>query len=52
MVKCDLCDGQPTCVRFCPTGALTYVEASTANLKKRRAATLKFSELSKKLGPG
>jgi len=24
--KCDLCDGDPVCARFCPTGALTYVE--------------------------
>jgi Fe-S-cluster-containing hydrogenase component 2 len=23
--KCDLCSGDPQCVRFCPTGALTYV---------------------------
>lgn len=22
--KCDLCDGQPTCVKFCPTGAITF----------------------------
>jgi len=24
--KCDLCGGDPVCARFCPTGALTYVE--------------------------
>ena len=23
-LKCDLCDGQPACAKFCPTGALTY----------------------------
>ena len=22
--KCDLCGGEPQCVKFCPTGALTY----------------------------
>lgn len=22
--KCDLCDGDPVCVKFCPTGALEY----------------------------
>ena len=22
--KCDLCGGNPQCVKFCPTGALTY----------------------------
>lgn len=23
-VKCDLCDGEPQCVKFCPLGAITY----------------------------
>jgi carbon-monoxide dehydrogenase iron sulfur subunit len=22
--KCDLCDGDPVCVKFCPTGAIQY----------------------------
>ena len=26
--KCDLCDGDPTCVKVCPTGALTFEEVS------------------------
>ena len=24
IVKCDLCDGNPACARFCPTKALEY----------------------------
>jgi anaerobic carbon-monoxide dehydrogenase iron sulfur subunit len=28
VLKCDLCDGDPTCVKVCPTGALTYEELS------------------------
>ena len=28
VLKCDLCDGDPTCVKVCPTGALTYEEIS------------------------
>lgn len=24
-IKCDLCDGDPECVKFCPTGALKVV---------------------------
>jgi Fe-S-cluster-containing hydrogenase component 2 len=24
--KCDLCRGDPQCVKYCPTGALTYVK--------------------------
>jgi ferredoxin len=23
-MKCDLCKGDPSCVRFCATGALTF----------------------------
>lgn len=25
VTKCDLCDGDPRCVKFCPTGAMQYV---------------------------
>ena len=25
VTKCDLCDGDPKCAKFCPTGALKYV---------------------------
>jgi len=28
--KCDLCQGAPRCVPFCPTGALTYDPAAEA----------------------
>lgn len=28
MAKCDLCDGDPACVRACPTGALRYRTAA------------------------
>ena len=28
--KCDLCGGDPQCVKFCPTGALTFVKAGEA----------------------
>ena len=27
VIKCDLCDGDPQCVRFCETEAIRYVEA-------------------------
>lgn len=32
--KCDLCDGEPVCVKFCAYGALTYVESDEANKDK------------------
>ncbi|MGC8492081.1 MAG: 4Fe-4S dicluster domain-containing protein [Syntrophobacteraceae bacterium] len=28
VLKCDLCDGDPTCAKVCPTGALTCEEIS------------------------
>lgn len=44
MIKCDLCDGEPLCVSFCDTKAIDYVDASMANLKKKRSAGERFSE--------
>jgi len=49
VVKCDLCNGEPVCAKFCDPQALQYVKATTANMKKQRAAAQKFSELMKKL---
>lgn len=43
MIKCDLCDGDPTCVRFCDPGALQYVPASSVNLMKKRDAGQQLS---------
>jgi carbon-monoxide dehydrogenase iron sulfur subunit len=45
VIKCELCDGDPACVKFCQPQALQYVPASTVNLRKKREAGLKFSEL-------
>lgn len=37
-IKCDLCGGvEPWCVRFCEPGALTYKQASTVSVDKKRA---------------
>jgi len=48
VIKCNHCDGEPTCVSFCQPEAIEYVETSTVNLKKKRVAAEKFSELMKK----
>ena len=34
--KCDLCGGDPDCVKACPTPALTYVDAEQTGLAKMR----------------
>jgi Fe-S-cluster-containing dehydrogenase component len=36
MMKCQFCDGDPVCVKFCETKALQFVEVSEASLKKKR----------------
>jgi len=35
-VKCDLCGGDPWCVKICPTGALQYVRADMVDWTRRR----------------
>ncbi len=45
VIKCDYCDGDPKCVAFCETKAVDYIDAERANLKKKREAVLKYSEL-------
>jgi Fe-S-cluster-containing hydrogenase component 2 len=48
VIKCDLCDGDPTCVRFCEPEALQYVDATTLSIRKKREAAGKLSELMEK----
>jgi len=45
VVKCDLCDGDPTCVRFCDPGALEFVPATAANLRKKRDVGRKLADV-------
>ncbi|MHA2403692.1 MAG: 4Fe-4S dicluster domain-containing protein, partial [Candidatus Kariarchaeaceae archaeon] len=49
MIKCDLCNGDPQCVKNCEPKSLQYVPTSTISQNKRRAAAEKISELMKKL---
>ena len=39
--KCDLCEGEPYCVRFCEVKAIEYVDADTLSMSKKRDAALK-----------
>jgi Fe-S-cluster-containing dehydrogenase component len=36
LIKCQFCDGDPACVKFCETKALQFVDVSDANLRKKR----------------
>ena len=35
IIKCDLCGGDPTCVKYCTTGAIQYLD-ETVELENRR----------------
>ena len=41
--KCDLCDGDPQCVRFCDVKAVEYIEGDTVSSLKKRDAALRLS---------
>ena len=36
--KCDLCDGDPQCVRFCDVHAIEYIDADEVATDKKRLA--------------
>jgi carbon-monoxide dehydrogenase iron sulfur subunit len=38
VIKCDLCDGDPQCVRFCEVKAVDFVDESDLSLQKGRQA--------------
>jgi len=44
VISCDLCDGEPVCVKFCETRALQYVEDGDINKKRQRIAAEKLYE--------
>jgi len=41
VIKCDLCGGDPECVKACPTDAITFVDANWTGLDKMRTWALK-----------
>lgn len=50
ITKCDLCGGDPECVKHCLYGALEFVDADEAAYIKRRAGAEKLAEALKQLG--
>ena len=45
--KCDLCDGDPQCVRFCEVKAVDFIEVDEVSLLKKRNAAGRLSAASK-----
>jgi carbon-monoxide dehydrogenase iron sulfur subunit len=46
-VKCDLCNGNPQCVLWCPTGALTYGLKERLTQERRENFAKKYTSLLK-----
>ncbi len=46
--KCDLCDGDPQCVRFCDMKAIDYVEIAKLKYPRMRESAENYSELMRK----
>lgn len=36
MIKCDLCDGNPQCAQWCPTGAIEFTKSNMIDMSRRR----------------
>jgi Fe-S-cluster-containing hydrogenase component 2 len=45
--KCDLCDGDPQCVRFCEEKAVDFIESDKVTIAKRRQAAERVSTAGK-----
>ncbi len=46
--KCDLCDGDPQCVRFCDMKAVDYVDPARESVSKKRDAATRIADAQKK----
>ncbi len=44
VIKCNLCDGDPQCVRFCPTNALQFLPKEAAHIPKINYLSQKIME--------
>ena len=47
VIKCDLCDGEPQCARFCEIKALEYIDAGDVSILKTRDAAKRISTAAK-----
>jgi anaerobic carbon-monoxide dehydrogenase iron sulfur subunit len=48
VIKCDLCDSDPQCVRFCDVKAVSFVEAGDVGLQKGREAARRLQAADRK----
>ena len=48
VIKCDLCDGDPQCVRYCEVKAIEFVDEGDLGLHKSREAARRIHSADKK----
>ena len=48
--KCDLCEGDPQCVRFCDRKAVDFVSPDDVSIDKKREAAGRMSQAGKQAG--
>lgn len=44
VIKCDTCDGDPECARFCPTKAIQWIREDLETLSRKKAMSAKFEQ--------
>jgi Fe-S-cluster-containing hydrogenase component 2 len=44
VIKCDLCNGEPACARFCPTSAIQYVDIHQQHMNQKRKTAERWLE--------
>lgn len=52
--RCDLCDGDPLCAKFCPTGCLQFLEPEEVSIRLKRSHIeefLKFQRMTTIISP-
>jgi carbon-monoxide dehydrogenase iron sulfur subunit len=50
VVKCDLCGGEPECVKACVWDAIEYKEVSELGLEKRKKVARKLQQMMREVG--
>lgn len=50
IVKCNLCDGDPTCVKFCSRKAIRYMPVEKLSAMRKREGANMIMELMKSMG--
>jgi len=49
VIKCDFCDGDPLCAKFCDVDAIQYVDASQQAITKQVEVAEKFTAILQKV---